>query len=175
MDRVMIFIDGSNLFHSLGDIESQTRIKLRIDYERFKKVLTDVKQDRRLIRPYFYGSSPGQEPPKQAAFHTRLRYMGYEVKIFPLKEIAGVRTKEKMVDISLATDMLLFGHKNIYDVAILVSGDKDFTPAVKAVKEMGKFIEVAGFRHSTSPELIQQVGTENDGHTYFGWPRARFR
>jgi len=156
MDRVMIFVDGSNLFHSCEEIGK------RIDYDLLRNALTKAKDDRRLIRAHFYGSEPGVKNPKQEAFHRRLRYMGWEVKIYPLREFgAGMRSKEKEVDISLATDMLLYGHKNLYDVAVLVTGDKDYRPAIKAVKEMGKWVEVAGFKHAMADELVLEVGTAN--------------
>jgi len=50
---------------------------------------------------------------------------------------------EKGVDIALATDMLKFATDNIYDTAILVTGDGDFAMAVYAVKDLGKNVENA--------------------------------
>lgn len=44
--------------------------------------------------------------------------------------------KEKSVDVKLATDLLEL--RNIYDTAIIVSGDQDYVPAVQAVKDSGK-------------------------------------
>ena len=46
--------------------------------------------------------------------------------------------KEKAVDVNLATDLLEL--RNIYDIGIIVSGDQDYVPAVKAVKDSGKQI-----------------------------------
>lgn len=43
---------------------------------------------------------------------------------------------EKAVDVKLATDMIKL--KDIYDIAIIVSGDQDYSPAVDAVKDLGK-------------------------------------
>jgi len=45
---------------------------------------------------------------------------------------------EKGVDVKLATDMIRL--KDIYDVAIILSGDGDYVPAVQAVKDSGKHI-----------------------------------
>ncbi len=44
--------------------------------------------------------------------------------------------KEKAVDVKLATDLLQL--KDIYDVAVILSGDQDYTPAVEAIKDFGK-------------------------------------
>lgn len=43
---------------------------------------------------------------------------------------------EKAVDIKLATDLIIL--KDIYDVAVIVSGDQDYVPAVNAIKDYGK-------------------------------------
>ena len=44
--------------------------------------------------------------------------------------------REKAVDVHLGTDMLKL--RDIYEVAIIVSGDGDYVPAVQAVKDYGK-------------------------------------
>jgi uncharacterized LabA/DUF88 family protein len=52
--------------------------------------------------------------------------------------------KEKEVDVYLATDLLQL--RNIYDVAIIVSGDQDYCPAVRAAKDSGKQVINVSFR-----------------------------
>lgn len=51
--------------------------------------------------------------------------------------------EEKAVDVNLATDLITF--REIYDVAILVSGDQDYVPAVRCVKNFGKTVVNAAF------------------------------
>lgn len=43
---------------------------------------------------------------------------------------------EKAVDVKLATDLIRL--KDMYDVAVIVSGDQDYVPAVDAIKDFGK-------------------------------------
>ena len=50
---------------------------------------------------------------------------------------------EKAVDVKLATDMILL--RDIYEVAVVVSGDQDYVPAVQAVKDFGKRVINVGF------------------------------
>ena len=50
---------------------------------------------------------------------------------------------EKGVDTRLATDLIALS--NIYDVALLVSGDADYIPPVSAVKNMGKLVYSVSF------------------------------
>ena len=51
--------------------------------------------------------------------------------------------KEKAVDVKLATDLVLL--HGIYDVAIIVSGDQDYVPAVQAIKDRGKRVVNVAF------------------------------
>jgi len=51
--------------------------------------------------------------------------------------------KEKAVDVKLAVDLIEFS--SIYDVAIFVSGDGDYVPAVQAVKDKGKRVVNVSF------------------------------
>ena len=44
-------------------------------------------------------------------------------------------------------------HADLYDVAILVSGDGDFIPAVERIKDMGKIVEVVSFSDEICGEL----------------------
>jgi uncharacterized LabA/DUF88 family protein len=45
---------------------------------------------------------------------------------------------EKAVDVNLAVDMVMLAKQDEYDAAYLLSADGDYTPAVKAVKKLGK-------------------------------------
>src|SRR5919107_1201153 len=48
------------------------------------------------------------------------------------------------------------------DIAIVVSGDGDFAPAIRAVQEMGVRVEVISFRGNTSSDLIDVADTFTD-------------
>lgn len=50
---------------------------------------------------------------------------------------------EKAVDVHLAVDMVTL--KDIYDVAVILSGDQDYVPAVRAVKDSGKRVVNVAF------------------------------
>lgn len=51
--------------------------------------------------------------------------------------------KEKAVDVQLAVDLLEF--RNMYQVAVIVSGDQDFVPAVQVAKNSGKRVVNVNF------------------------------
>ena len=56
-------------------------------------------------------------------------------------------------DILLACDMVRGAYLNQYDVAVLITGDGDFVPAVNSVQEAGKPVIVASFHGSLSHAL----------------------
>ena len=151
-NRVAIFIDGSNLYHALRDNCS------RVDLN-FTDFTNKLCAGRPLFRTYYYNvlQDPAQRPEgfrEQQEFLDVLRKTSYlEVRLGSMKLLQGVPV-EKGIDIMLATDMLHFGWNDLYDVAILVSGDGDFAYALQAAKNMGKHVEVAYFESNVSRSLL---------------------
>jgi uncharacterized LabA/DUF88 family protein len=151
--RVAIFIDGSNLYHALRDNLS------RVDLN-FAEFTTKVCAGRPLFRVYYYNvmQDPLQRPDahrEQQEFLDTLRKTPYlEVRLGSTKLLQGVPV-EKGIDIMLATDLLHYAWDNLYDVAVLVSGDGDFAYALQAVKNMGKHVEVAYFESNVSRNLLE--------------------
>ena len=154
-DRVMIFIDGSNLYHSLKNFFKRTDI----DIGKLSRRLLDK---RRLVRIYYYNAKVGlkEEPQRyrdQQAFFDSVSAIPYcELRLGRLVYINWPNTPpfEKGVDIQLATDMITHSLKNNYDVAVLVAGDNDYVGALQAVKDNGKNVEVALFgKERTSRQL----------------------
>lgn len=147
-DRVAIFIDGSNLYHAL-----QANFKRHdLNFAAFAGKLCG---SRRLFRTYYYNvlQDPTQRP-EQQEFLENLRKMPYlEVRLGGTKISQGIPV-ERGIDIMLATDLLHFAWDNLYDVAVLVSGDADFAYALQAAKNMGKHAEVAYFERSISKDLL---------------------
>jgi uncharacterized LabA/DUF88 family protein len=157
-ERIMIFIDGSNFYHGL---KKNTGKDIDIDFSKLGK---SISGKRRLIRIHYYNApldqkmNPGKYK-KQQKFFERLRKT-------PNFKLVLVRLQKRIVkgktiyvvkgdDIHIATDMIVLASKNAYDTAVLVSGDGDFVPAVKAVQEMGKQVENYYFRSGHSWHLRQ--------------------
>lgn len=151
-NRVAIFIDGSNLYHALR--ENFSRVDLN-----FTDFTSKLCAGRPLFRTYYYNvlQDPGQRPEghrEQQEFLETLKKTPYlEVRLGGMKLSQGVPV-EKGIDIMLATDLLHFGWNNLYDVAILVSGDGDFAYALQAAKNMGKHVEVAYFESNISKSML---------------------
>ena len=145
-DRVMVFIDGSNLYHRLRNFHQRTDL----DYAKFVEKLAG---GRRLIRTYYYGAQLDQvrDPERyrnQQSFHNNLgRIPRFELRLGQLvyPPASNAVPYEKGVDVRLATDMLLHAARGNCEVAILVSGDTDFVDMVQGVKDLGKNVEIALF------------------------------
>ena len=153
-EKVNIYIDGSNLYHTL---RSGTG---RIDID-FGKLAAKLVGNRRLVRIYYYNAPVDQakEPEKyrgQQKFFQALRDIDYfEVILGRLiyRNWPNEPPYEKGIDTKIVTDMLVHGHRDNYDVAILVSGDTDFADAIQAVKDLGHHVEVALYDLSGSQRL----------------------
>ncbi len=153
-ERVMIFIDGNNLYHSLKHVIGRTNL----EFEKFSSRLVG---ERHLIRTYYYNAPLNREDDdekhrQQQSFFDSLDSVPYLTKRFGRLEKRIVRHNlpdgtfvstptyvEKGVDTHIVIDMLTFAFKDTYDTAIIVSGDEDFVTAVERVKELGKHVEVA--------------------------------
>jgi len=154
--KVMIFIDGSNLYHVL--LRNCGRSDLM--FSSFGEKLTGRK--RSLIKIFYYNVRQELQgkikiPEEQQKFLSSLhKIKKLEVKLGIWKEQNG-SIVEKGVDVLLATDLVLNAVKNNYDHAIIVSGDGDFFPAIDAVKKEGKRVEVAAFESNISKEASESA------------------
>lgn len=150
-ERVAIFIDGSNFYHGLKNFLGTAKID-------FVKLAEKLCAGRKLIRIY-YSNVPvnrqdGEERyRRQQSFFAKLHSTPYmEVKLGRLVRRGG-NMVEKGVDVKLVVDMLNLAFSNIYDTAILVSGDGDFDSAIYGAKYMGKHVENAFFSSGHSDQL----------------------
>lgn len=149
-ERVMVFIDGSNLYHVL------TQTCGRHDL-RFGKFIEKLANGRDLIRAYYYNVRQDSKHNPVAAgeqerFLASLETVPYMETRLGIYKQRGQEMVEKGVDVMIATDLVSGAFKNLFDTAILVSGDGDFFPAIEAAKGLGKHVEVAAFENNLSPE-----------------------
>lgn len=157
-ERVMIFIDGSNTYHSLKSHFKRTDL----DIGKFCNKLLDR---RRLVRIYYYNARVGRSEEPERYEHQQKFFSS--VQAIPYTELRLGRLVyhnwpnsppyEKGVDIQLATDMITHSFKGNYDVAIMVGGDNDFVGALQAVKDNGKNVEVALFGNERTSVQLRKV------------------
>lgn len=149
-ERVMVFIDGSNLYHVLT--QSCGRHDLQFD-----KFALKLANGRDLKRIYYYNirqesdTNPNMGVEQQKFLDSMYDTPYVEVRLGIWKQRGDIMV-EKGVDVMLATDLVTHAYKDHYDTAIVVSGDADFYPALQAVKDVGKHVEVAAFDMNLSAE-----------------------
>jgi uncharacterized LabA/DUF88 family protein len=139
--KVVIFIDGSNLFYAA------LQLNIEIDYTKLLAKLTNGAQ---LLRAFFY-TGVDRSNDKQQGFLLWMRRNGYRVIAKDLVQLPD-GSKKANLDVEIAVDMIsLIG---CYDTAVLVSGDGDLAYAVNSVSYRGIRVEVVSLRAMTSDSLI---------------------
>lgn len=139
--RVIIFIDAANLYHALLEKDWE------IDYG---KLLDFLSTNGSLVAAYFY-TGIAKNQPSQERFLSYLRRVGYQIIDKQVTQFSD-GSKKANLDVELALDMVRLADS--YDTAILISGDGDFSYAVKLVKEKQVRVEVVSFPSVTSKALI---------------------
>jgi len=147
--NVAVFVDVANIFYAAK------AAGVDIDYVTLLKSAT---AGRDFVRAYAYtGLDPDNE--NQRNFHSFLARNSYKVVSKDIRKYGDGKVKANL-DIELVVDMMKTA-RNL-DVAIVVSGDGDFAPAIRAVQEMGVRVEVISFRGNTSSDLIDVADVFTD-------------
>jgi uncharacterized LabA/DUF88 family protein len=156
--RVAIYIDGSNFYHKMKDLEFLNLTKFN-----YRGLADWLALGREVVSYRYYvgvvrtgvDSIKGQELRKeqQRLFaHLSSAHQGFAIKRGYLMENNG-KYHEKGVDVKIAVDLLVGAYDNLYDAAIVLSSDTDLIPAIKKIKHLGKEVEYIGFAHNPSLAL----------------------
>jgi uncharacterized LabA/DUF88 family protein len=153
-ERVVILIDGSNFYYST------TKKGNKVD---FQKLINELIKDRRLVKAYYYVAPLDIEVDKEKywghqRFLNKLRQIPkFEVILCNLKKLksdGGYVYVVKGDDVKMSNTLIMGAVDDLYDTAIIVSGDEDFIDSINIVKERyGKKIENAYFSKSSSSNL----------------------
>jgi uncharacterized LabA/DUF88 family protein len=140
--RVGIFIDTQNLYHSAKNIYGSK--------VNFGQVVKDGLSGRSLTRATAYVTAT--ESGDEKSFFEALEKMGIETKTKNLQIFSGGAKKANW-DIDLAIDAVKYAPK--LDAVILVTGDGDFVPLIEYLQNGGCQVEVISFGRATSAKLIE--------------------
>jgi uncharacterized LabA/DUF88 family protein len=140
--RVGVFIDTQNLYHSAKNLYDDARVN-------FNNILVDAVAGRKLIRAMAYVISTKEGV--EQSFFDALGKIGIETRSKELQEFWGGAKKGDW-DVGLAVDAITLAPK--LDSIIIASGDGDFVPLVKYLQiNMGVQVEVIAFGKSASSSL----------------------
>lgn len=151
--RVSVFVDGANFFYMQKD-----DLKWFADPQ---KLLTYIESTYGNIVDAYYYIGQGVPPEiKQKLFLNALPEMGYSLITKTIKTIfdskTGTEKRKANLDIEIVLDM--FNTIDNYDLAILVSGDGDFTRALDLLKARGKQFIVIASKMFIASELKKVAG-----------------
>jgi uncharacterized LabA/DUF88 family protein len=162
--KIMVFVDGENLSIRYGNTlasqneKPQKHVYYLPNVYAWSVSLNNVCARRNVLRKYYYTSIKGDEK-KIVDCIDELKAHGIEApRVFKKTKNRG----SKRVDISLATDMLSHAFRKNYDIAVLVAGDEDYVPLVKAVQSEGCRVYLWFLENGLSPFLKRTVDRFTD-------------
>jgi hypothetical protein len=137
------------------EVASQMAVTMGLDVVRthyFGSIATNydaVDQDAVQRRSEFFDSLRRHH--RYEVYRYETDYRGHRVRRTPGDD--GFSPPEKAVDVGLATALLEMAAVSAYDIAIVVCGDRDFVPALQAVRRLGKRVAIVSARGSCAREF----------------------
>jgi uncharacterized LabA/DUF88 family protein len=160
--RLITVIDGTNLKGALAARALTTHLNYRqLAIEIAKRIPASALPARWALHKVVYVTAPpiqSHDPNRYERwrkFEAMLRRQErVELKLGRLEGPPG-RVYEKGVDILVAIELLAGALRDLYDVAVIVSGDGDFADVAREVTRAGKFVFNAFFQDVKSYELAK--------------------
>lgn len=161
MENVSIFIDGNNFYHGLRNLYGRDKSLKKFNFDKFINYLI---KDNHLIKIFYYNAQL-DELKNPEKFESQKEFFEKLKKIPKLNLRLCKLLKRKLPssdkyyyvlkedDIYMAVDIVEGACENKFDIAILISGDGDFVPAVKSVKKKNKKVINIYFKKSSSRNL----------------------
>ena len=143
--RVIVFIDGQNLYHGAKDAWSPPLAGASryywpcYDVEKLAEALVPRESDRTLAQVRIYTGVPSilVNEHWHHFWNNKLRYLSNRGVVVYRGRI-NRSGQEKGVDVSLAIDLIRLTYEEQYDGAIIVSQDWDFGPAIRLAGEISR-------------------------------------
>lgn len=148
--RVAVFIDTQNLYHTAKHVYKNARVN-------FGHIVEDAVGGRSLVRALAYVITT--ESGDEKNFFLALEKMGIEIKTKDLQSFVD-GTKKADWDVAIAVDAIRIATR--VDAVVIVSGDGDFCPLAEYLKQMGVQVEVVCFGQSVSAKLLEEADIFTD-------------
>jgi uncharacterized LabA/DUF88 family protein len=142
--RVAIFIDTQNLYHS-----AKSNFHANVNYEELIRVAVN---GRRLVRAFAYVIKSDES--SEEKFFEALEDIGIETRMKDL-QVFHTGAKKADWDVGIAVDMIRLTEK--VDVVVLASGDGDFIEVVRYCQSRGVRVEVMAFEKTTNAKIMDEV------------------
>lgn len=165
-ERIIVYIDGFNLYFGMK----------QAGFDNFKwlniRDLSEslLKLGKEIVGIKYFTSRVSNNPDKQKRQSTyiealetvgiKIYYGHYQRDAIECRRCNNVRANynEKMTDVNIATQMLVDAYQDNYDMAMLISGDSDLVPPIKAIHDLFKqkrvFVAFPPKRYNNSVALV---------------------
>jgi uncharacterized LabA/DUF88 family protein len=167
-ERVVAYIDGFNLYFGMREAGFHKCRWLNV----VKLINSLLEPNQELIKVKYFTSRVSNNPDKQKRQSTYLDalestdiqiiYGNYQDNNIECKRCGHIwkSAKEKMTDVNIATSMIIDAFNDKYDMAMLISGDSDLSPPIKAIHELFKqkrvFIAFPPKRHNSTMTIVSR-------------------
>lgn len=165
-ERVIVYVDGFNMYFGMMEAGFSHCRWLNI------KALAEnlIQPHQQLAEIKYFTARVANNPDKQkrqgtyleALYEagTKIYYGQYQMNNLECHRCGHVwlDAKEKMTDVNIATHLLTDAYQDKYDMAMLISGDSDLVPPIKAVHEnfpkKRVFVAFPPKRHNNTVALV---------------------
>ncbi|MCH7850132.1 MAG: NYN domain-containing protein [Nanoarchaeota archaeon] len=158
--RAIVFVDGNNWYHNVKSIVKKPK---SVDFGRLANLIAKH-FDMEVLEIRYYNSTPdiglGEDNYyKHMVFLAGLKKKGIYVNTNKLKKIktnGKIIRLEKGIDVTIAVDMIKMALiEKKCESCILISGDSDFLPVMRLIKEAGREVLTASVIRGYARELLQ--------------------
>lgn len=149
----MVYVDGFNLYHGLHSTSKRQHLWLDL-----VKLSKSLRPNQKLVGVRYFTATVLNDPDaqsRQAHYIDALQakypnliqvILGrYQAKTKTCFKCQNTYTsyEEKETDVNMALSIATDGLKGLYDSALIISGDSDMAPAVKAAQSAGRPLFIA--------------------------------
>jgi uncharacterized LabA/DUF88 family protein len=165
-ERVVVYVDGFNIY--FGMMQASFDNCKWLDLSSLASSLLKPNQD--LITIKYFTSRVSNNPDKQKrqtlyiealeSVGIKVFYGHYQRDTIECKRCTHIwpSYNEKMTDVNIATQMIIDAYQDNYDMAMLISGDSDLVPPIRAIHENFKqkrvFVAFPPKRFNNSVALV---------------------
>ena len=186
--KAMLFIDGTWLYYSIHEREANQcpiilkygrgwQRKYYFDWSALPRVICSALQHQDthtgwavqarpidIVRASVFTSYKADTNPNSYRFqmYQEMSNANYDVNM-----METVGRGEKCVDINIAVEMLHYATvPNAYDVALLLTGDKDFMPAMIRTRQKGRRVALVSMRRGCNKALCETPTDDNNNYDH---------
>lgn len=167
-ERTIVYVDGFNLYFGMLQAGYSNCKWLDIS----KLIGNILKPNQELVEIKYFTSRVSNNPDKQKRQTTyiealestgvKIYYGNYQRDSIECRRCGNIwpTFNEKMTDVNIATQIIIDAYQDKYDLAILISGDSDLVPPIRAIHDNFKSKRVFGLfppkRFNNSMSLVMK-------------------